>query len=231
MATTSRPRLIAANRTVTGKHVARLRREGMLPAVVYGHGVPSRNVSIDAHEFELLRRHSGPNTLFDLTVDSDRPTPTLVHGVQVHPVTRRPLHVDLLAVRMTEELVVEVPFVFVGTSPAVEMDGGTLSHPIQAIRVRALPDHLPQSVEVSVDALRTFDDAIHVRDLTIPSDVTVLTDADEVVARVLPPRVEVEEAPVAAEAPAEAEAATGAAGEAGGGESGGGESGGEAASS
>lgn len=221
MAPTTRPRLVAENRTITGKHVARLRREGKLPAVVYGHGVESRNVTIDTHAFEQLRRHSGPNTLFDLTVDSARATPTLVHSVQVHPVTRRPLHVDLLAVRMTEELVVEVPVVFVGLSSAVEMDGGTLSHPIQTIRVRALPDHLPQSVEVSVEALRTFDDAIHVRDLTIPSDVTVLTDADEVVARVLPPRVEVESA---AEAPAEAEVPASSA-------DGGAESGAEAASS
>ena len=97
--TTSRPRLAAAARTVTGKHVARLRRAGQLPAVIYGRGFESRNVTLDAHEFELFRKHSGANTLFDLAIDSDRPAPALVHGVQVHPLTRRPVHVDLLAVR------------------------------------------------------------------------------------------------------------------------------------
>jgi large subunit ribosomal protein L25 len=204
MATTSsRPRLAAASRTVTGKHVARLRRAGQLPGVVYGHGVESRNVSLDAHEFDVFRKRSGPNTLFDLAIDSDRPAPALVHGVQVHPLTRRPVHVDLLAVRMTEEITVEVPIVTVGVSPAVDRDSGTLSHVTNSIRVRALPDHLPQSVEVSVESLDSFDAVVQVRDLRVPSDVTVLNDPDEVVARVLPPRIEVE--PVV-EAPAEAEA-------------------------
>ena len=206
MATTSRPRLAAVERTVTGKHVQRLRRQGQLPGVVYGHDVPSRNLSLDAHEFELLRRHSGANTLFDLAIDGGRPTPALVHGVQVHPLTRRPVHVDLLAVRMTEELVVDVPVYVAGVAPAVEKDGGTLSH-INSVRVRALPDHLPQSVEISVESLDSFDIALHVRDLSLPSDVTVLNDPDEVVARVLPPRVEIE--PEAAPA-AEGEAAAGA---------------------
>jgi large subunit ribosomal protein L25 len=218
MATTSsRPHLAAASRTVTGKNVARLRRAGQLPGVVYGHGVESRNVSLDAHEFELFRKHSGPNILFDLAIDSGRPAPALVHGVQVHPVTRRPVHVDLLAVQMTEELVVEVPVVLSGVAPAVERDGGTLSH-INTIRVRALPDHLPQSFEASLESLDSFDAALHVRDLAVPSDVTILNDSDEVVARVLPPRVIEVEAP-AAEVAAEAPQGEGAAGAAAQGES------------
>jgi large subunit ribosomal protein L25 len=87
-------------------------------------------------------------------------------------------------------------------------------HVIEHVRVRALPDHLPQSIHYSIDSLRTFEDAIHVRDLEIPEDATLLTDADEVVAKVLPPRVE--EEPVVAEA---AEGDEGAEGEAGEGES------------
>jgi large subunit ribosomal protein L25 len=184
----TRPRLVAASREITGKKVAHLRRDGKLPGVVYGRGVESRNVSVDAHEFELFRRHSGPNTLFDLMVDADRPTPTLVHGVQSHPVTRRPLHVDLLAVVMTEELTVDVPVVMSGESVAVTLLGGTLNH-LNSVRIRALPDHLPQSIEVAIDGLRTFEDAVHVRDLEIPSDAHILNDPDEIVARILPPRV------------------------------------------
>src|SRR4051794_38254843 len=94
-----RPRLAAASRSVTGKAVAHLRRQGQLPAVVYGHGTASEPVSLDAHEFDLLRRHAGASTLVDLAVDKGKPRPVLLHGVQVHPVTRRPLHVDLFAVR------------------------------------------------------------------------------------------------------------------------------------
>ena len=205
----TRPRLVAASREITGKKVAHLRREGKLPGVVYGRGVESRNVSVDAHEFEMFRKHSGPNTLFDLAIDSDRPTPTLVHGVQSHPVTRRPLHIDLLAVRMTDELTVDVPVVITGESVAITLLGGTLNH-MNTVRIRALPDHLPQSIEISIESLRTFEDALHVRDLAIPSDAHVLNDPDEIVARILPPRVVEAEAEVVApsvEPAAEEEAA------------------------
>jgi len=115
-----------------------------------------------------------------------------------------------------------VPLVASGSSPAVTQHGGTLLHPIESVRVRALPDHLPQSIEYSVETLLDFDTAIFVRDLTVPSDVTLLTDPDEIIAKVQQPRVEEEpvvvgeaeaaEGEAAAEAAAEAEAAEGQAG-------------------
>jgi large subunit ribosomal protein L25 len=210
----ARPKLAASRRTVTGKKVAHLRREGRLPGVVFGRGLDSNSVSIDTHEFETLRRHAGANTLIDLSIDDEKSAPVLVHGVQTHRVTRRPLHVDLYVVRMTEELTVDVQLVSEGISDAVETAGGTLLHVIESVRVRALPDHLPQSIHYSIESLRTFDDQIHVRDLDIPGDATLLTDGDEVVAKVLPPRVE--EEPVVAEAvEGEEEGAEGAEGEEG----------------
>ena len=104
---TARATLAAEHREVTGKAVE-LRSAGRLPAVVYGHGVDSANVTVDAHEFEQLRRHTGPNALVDLSVDGKKASPVLIQGVQVHPVNRRPLHADLFLVRMTEELTVDV---------------------------------------------------------------------------------------------------------------------------
>ena len=195
---TARATLAAEHRDITGKKVARLRAAGRLPAVVYGHGVDSANISIDAHEFELLRRHTGPNALVDLSLDGKKAQPVLVSSVQVHPVHRRTLHVDLFLVRMTEELTVDVPLVATGDSTAVTLQGGTLLHPLEHVRIRALPDHLPQSIEYSVESLTDFDTTIHVRDLTIPGDVTLLTDGDEIIAKVQAPRVEevVEVAPV-----------------------------------
>ena len=206
--TTARATLAADHRDVTGKKVAILRRAGRLPAVVYGHGIPSDSISIDAHDFEQLRRHSGPNALVDLSVDGRKPQPVLVHAIQVHPVNRRTLHVDLFLVRMTEELTVDVPLVATGESPAVTLHGGTLLHPIDSVRVRALPDHLPQSIEYSIASLADFDATLHVRDLTVPSDVTLVTDGDEIVARIQPPRVE-EAAVVVAPAAGEAAVAEG----------------------
>ena len=216
----ARASLVAEHREITGKKVAQLRAAGRLPAVVYGRGEDSTNVTVDAHDFEQLRRHTGPNALVDLSIDGRKARPVLVHAVQVHPVNRRTLHVDLFLVRMTEELTVDVPLVTTGSAPAVTEHGGTLLHPIESVRVKALPDHLPQSIEYSIASLIDFDAAIHVRDLVIPDDVTLLTDGDEIIAKVQAPRVE-EEPVVAAEAAegeeAEGEAAEGEAGAAEGG--------------
>ena len=217
---TARATLAAEHRELTGKKVARLRHEGRLPAVVYGHGIDSASVSLDAHDFEQLRRHTGPNALVDLSIDGGKPQPVLVHDIQIHPVNRRILHVDLFVVRMTEELTVEVPLSATGEAPAVAAYGGTLLHPIESVRVRALPDHLPQVIGYSVEGLVDFDTLVRVRDLVVPGDVTLLTDGDEIVARVQPPRVE--EAPIVAPAPEAAEAVEAGAAEAGAG--GGGES-------
>jgi large subunit ribosomal protein L25 len=210
---TARPSLAAEPREVTGKAVKKLRIAGRLPAVVYGHGVDSENVTLDAHDFDLLRKQVGPNALIDLSVDGKKSNPVLIHGVQIHPVNRRPLHADLLLVRMTEELTVDVPLVATGESPAVTQLNGTLLHPTERVRVKALPDHLPQSIEYTIGSLVDFDATIHVRDLTIPDDVTLLTDPDEIIAKVQAPRIEVEEEPVVEEGEegVEGEAAEGAA--------------------
>jgi large subunit ribosomal protein L25 len=206
---TARPTLAAEHREVTGKAVSRLRKAGRLPAVVYGRGEASANVSVDTHDFELLRKHTGPNSLVDLSIDGKKAQPVLINGVQVHPVNRRPIHLDLFLVRMTEELTVDVPLVAIGESNAVGQLGGTLLHPTETVKVKALPDHLPQSIEYSIESLVDFDATINVRDLVIPSDVTLLTDGDEIVAKVQAPRVEVEEAPVTVEGEAEREGAEG----------------------
>jgi large subunit ribosomal protein L25 len=215
---TARPVLAVSHRDITGKKVARMRREGRLPAVLFGPGEGSTSVSVDTHEFELLRRHAGATTLIDVTVDGKKAQPALIHGVQIDPIRRRPLHVDLFLVRMTEELTVDVRVVIVGESEAVTKLGGTLSH-IDHLRVRALPDHLPELVELPIETLVDFDALVHVSDMTIPDDVTLLTDPEEVAARVLPPRIEevVEVAPAegveeeGGEAAAPGEAAEGAA--------------------
>ena len=208
-----RPQVDASPRSVTGKHVARLRREGKLPAVVYGAGETSTSIQIDEHEFDLLRRHVGRNALLDLRVDGGRAKPVLIHQLHEHPVKRSVLHVDFLVVKMTEEMTVDVPVVFVGEATASTKLGGTLLHLIESVKVRALPDHLPQTLELDVTPLVDFDTVLHVRDLAMPEGATLVTDGEEPLVRVQAPRIE--EEPVAAELPegAEAEAAEGEAAE------------------
>lgn len=204
---TARPSLAATHRDVTGKSVNKLRYNGQLPAVVFGNGIESTNVSLDAHAFEQLRRKTSANTLVDLSIDGAKARPVLVHGVQLSVITQRPLHADLYLVRMTDELTVDVPLVTSGESEAVKLHGGTLLHPISHVRVKALPDHLPQSISYDITGLVGFDDVVHVSDLDIPADVTLLTDPTEIIARVQPPRVEEEPTVVGAAETAEGEAA------------------------
>ncbi len=204
---TTRPTLAATKRELTGKRVASLRRAGQMPAVVFGRGVASQSLTIDTHEFEQLQRKIGQNALVDLSIEGKKATPVLVQSVQRDPVYHRMLHVDLFAVRMTEELTVDVPLVTVGESAAVDKLGGTLLHMLESVKVRALPDHLPQSIDLPIDALVDFEATVHVRDLVIPDDVTLLNDPDEIVARVQQPRVEEEIVEVAAEGEEAAEEA------------------------
>jgi large subunit ribosomal protein L25 len=184
-----RPTLTAMSRAQSGQKLAALRREGRLPAVVYGHGVESSAISLDAHEFEQLRRRAGSNVLVDLVVDGRRPQPVLVHEVQLDVITRKVLHADLLAVRMTEERTVDVPLQATGTSPADEQGQGTLLHVMEHVKVKALPDHLPSSIEYDVSGLTEVDAAVHVSDLAIPRGVTLLTDPGEIVAKILRSRI------------------------------------------
>jgi large subunit ribosomal protein L25 len=206
----------AEPRDVVGKSVNRLRREGILPGVVYGHGHASQPIQIDARAFETLLRTTGRHTLLDLKVGGGKATPVLLQHIHEHPVKRVPQHVDLYVVKMTEELSVDVPVHVVGESHAVTKLGGTLLHLRDAVTVRALPDDLPAALELDVTSLDSFEAVLHVSDLVVPDRVTVATDAAEPLARVQPPRVE-EEAVVgeevevaAAEAAAEGEPAAGA---------------------
>jgi ribosomal protein L25, Ctc-form len=194
-----------------GKATSHLRRAGRIPAVVFGNGA-STPVSVDAHEFQLLRRRAGANALIDLEVEGGQTTPVVINGVQLHRVNRTPLHVDLFRVNLTEDMTVDVVVRSIGESEAVTKEGGTLLHAVDHVRVRARPDRLPKFIEVDVTTLTDFDSVIAVRDLPVPDGAAILNDPDEVIFRVLAPRVvevepeaEVEAAPVAA--PAEGEAA------------------------
>ena len=197
----SRPQLSARPREVRGKAVANLRRSGVLPAVVYGAGVQSQNISLDAHEFELLRRRAGRHAVIDLSIDGDgKVQPVLLQAIQEHPVSRHTLHVDLLVVNLEEERTVDVPLVFVGQSEAVAKLGGVLLHLRDAVLVRAKPDDLPSGIELDISSLNDFELTLHASDLLMPAGVTLITDLGEALARVQQPRIE--EEPVAAEAEA-----------------------------
>jgi large subunit ribosomal protein L25 len=189
------------SREAQGKANKRLRRQGLVPGVVYGKGEGSTNVQVESKTFETLYRAAGKTSVVKFRLPgASRATSGFIKSVQRHPLSGRALHVDYYLVNLNVEMEVDVPLVFTGEAPAVEETGGTLLHNLSAIHVKALPTDIPHEVRVDVSVLKSLDVAIHVRDLTLNRDlVQVLTDGDTLVATVVPPRVEEEPEPVVAE--------------------------------
>ena len=202
---------IAADaRTATGKRNRQLRRSGQLPAVVYGKDTASLAIQVEAKAFDVLYRAAGRTSLVKLQIDGGNAKSAIIREVQRHPLSRRPLHVDFLVVDLKQEMEVDVPLVFSGEPPAVEA-GGTLMTPLGHVRVRALPAEIPREIVVDITPLVDLEASIHVRDLVIPDNVQIQTDGDELIAKVVPPRIE--EEPEVEEEAAEEEGAEGAAAE------------------
>jgi len=199
-------KLAVRPRTVVGKKVAGLRRDGTLPGVIFGGHKDSTPVQTDLHSFQLSYRRWGNTTLLSLEgLDGDG-IPALIHGVSRDTRTGKLLHVDFQRVSLTEKTHADVPLHFVHESPAVRTLGAVLVHARDHITVEAFPQDIPHAIEIDLSGLVEIDDAIYVRDLRIDATtVRVMDDPDELLVKAVPVRIE-EEAPAAA-APAEGEAA------------------------
>ncbi|OGO50765.1 MAG: hypothetical protein A2148_03465 [Chloroflexi bacterium RBG_16_68_14] len=198
-------------RTVTGKKVKALRRQGIIPAHLYGHGTESLALQTEKQTITTLLRKAGRNAIIDLQINGEgEPRPVVLRGVQRDPVTDELMHIDFFQISLTEMLRADVPLVLIGNAPAVAAYSGVLLQTLNHLAVQALPTDVPEQIEVDVSDLDTLDAALFVRDLTIPSNVEVLADPDQLVAKVEPPRIaaeiEAEEAAAKEEAVVEAAA-------------------------
>ena len=185
MATAS---LSASSRAGTGKGVARtLRRDGRVPAVIYGHARASQSLSVDAREFSRLLDHiTAETTVIELAIDGTM-SRTLIRDIQRHPVKRSVLHVDFQELVAGELVTVKVPLVITGTSIGVRLNAGILSQVLNELEVRVDPADIPSRIEVDVTNVN-IGGSIHVRELTIPAGVEVLTGAGDTVVTVSAPR-------------------------------------------
>lgn len=158
----------------------RLRRQGRVPAVVYGQGVDAAPVSVDARELrQALSGDSGVNQLLSLSVDGQAHL-ALARSLQRHPVRHTVVHVDFLVVRRDEVISAEVPVVLVGEARLVHQADGIVEHPVTAITVRSVPSSIPSAVEVDISELGVGE-TIRVRDLPLPAGVTTDADPEEAV--------------------------------------------------
>jgi large subunit ribosomal protein L25 len=195
----SEVRIAAESRSEFGKGAARrARREGKVPAVLYGHGTAPVHLSLPGHELMLALKT--PNVLLALDVDGKKQL-ALPKDVQRHPIKRHLEHVDLILVRSGEKVTVEVPVQPIGTVAP----GGLLETVLVALPIEAEATHLPEAIEVSVEGLEAGA-SVHAKDISLPAGSTLAVDGDTVVLHVM--------VPAAAEAEAGGEAAEGEAVEA-----------------
>jgi large subunit ribosomal protein L25 len=210
-ATRTRTELKIEPREMLGKKVKVLRRQGLTPANIYGSHVDSQSIQVSTEELRHVLKTAGRNDIIYLRLDGDDPRPTFVRDIQQNPVTDVILHVDFLQISLREKVRADVPIHLVGLAPAVDTYQGILMHGLDHVTVEALPTEVPSFIEVDVTSLVEINQALHVSDVPAPDGVTILTDVEQVIAKVAPPAVEPEpEVEEEAEAVEGEEAAEGA---------------------
>jgi large subunit ribosomal protein L25 len=190
------PKLKASVRTVTGKKVKQLRKQGILPSTIYGQGMESISIQVTDKDMELIFAHAGQSGLVDLVLD-EKVMPVLFRNPQYHPVLGNLIHIDCYKVNLKEKITSTVPLEFIGESLAVK-EGKVLVEVLNEVEIEALPADFPEKIEVDLSKLETVESVITVADLMIDKTLLEIKNTpDQVIVKVEEPRIE--EEPVVAE--------------------------------
>jgi len=167
-------------RIVFGKHNKLLRKQGLIPAVVYGKKTPACSLQVDFQSFKDVYKKAGDTDIIDLIIDDgkkEQKKSVLIYDVSNHFLNGLPIHIDFYEVEMDKLITARIPITFIGESPAVKL-GGVLVKPIQEIEVEALPMDFPHEIIVDISTLTDFDQTIYIKDISFPPKVKVLIDED-----------------------------------------------------
>ena len=168
--------LHAEPRQDSGRHGLRtLRAASQVPAVVYGPGFEARNVAVDRRELHQALRSAGSG-LIELRIGDGGPIQVLAREVQRHPVKRRALHVDFMAVSMTEKMRLQVPIVIEGTAPILSRPDLVMVRNMDSLEIECLPSDIPNHLAADVSGLKAETDSVYVRDLILPAGVRAMGD-------------------------------------------------------
>lgn len=198
-------KLTVVKRDLTGKKVKQLRTEGKLPANIFGKDFTSTAITVDAKDFALTLRKAGETQVIHVSLDK-KDLPVMIANVQMDPITGDPIHADFKKIDLTKKVEADVPIKIIGESEAVEQHIGDLLTLRDVVTVEALPANVPSEIEVDISGLTEIDQAIHVKDLKLPTGVELADDPEALVAKI----AEHKEEEVAPELPEEGEAPEGA---------------------
>ena len=196
--------LKVAKRGILGKKVKHLRRQGITPVHLFGHGIESLALQCNTGELERVLAQAGQTGLIDLKLDKEKKPRTVVVREFDRDWRRgRLVHVDFYQVRMEEKIKLEIPVVLVGEAPALKSKDNMLEHALETLTIECLPAKIPASVEVGISSLTETGQAIRVKDIALGKDITILNDPELVVVKIsFRPVEKIEE--VVVEKPAEA---------------------------
>jgi len=198
--------LKVGKRKVLGKKAKKLRRQGILPANIYGKKVKSLAVQVSLKDFLPVYKKTGETGIIEIVVEGEKnPRHVLIHNVQKDPLSGQPLHADFHQVSLTERITASIPIELTGESPAVQQKLGVLIQPLSEVEVEALPTNLPEQFTIDISSLKEVDQAITAGDLKPPAGVKILTSPKEILVKINPPTKEEEVAPP----PTEEESSTG----------------------
>ena len=195
----------AEKRTSKGSPAARrYRRQGKVPAILYGQGDPL-SINVDGRALgKLINTGGAANAVWTLKIDGHGDEPAIIRDIQRNPVTRALNHIDFLRIVLTEKITTTVPVELVGESPAVKL-GGNLLRLMRQLEVRALPLQIPSSIKIDMTKLENVGDSVHVSDITFTDDVEIITAPEITILAVQAPRVEEVETPAEGEEAAAAQ--------------------------
>jgi large subunit ribosomal protein L25 len=186
----ARKELSVEPREVVGKKVAQLRRSGLLPGNIFGHGIESQAVQVSMVDLHAALHGSAANEVFDIHVKGERAArPVVVHKAQRNPINGNLLHLDFYQVQLREKMRADVQIVFVGNTEAIDTYNGVLVAALESVHVEGLPLDIPGTIEIDIGLMPNLEDAFHVRDLVLPENVVILNEPDVVIAKIASPRV------------------------------------------
>jgi large subunit ribosomal protein L25 len=177
--------LKADKRTIKGKKVKNLRKQGLLPANIYGKDIKSETIQMPIKEFDNVYKKAGETGLIDLVLNETK-IPVITHLVQIDPVSQEPLHVDFYKVNLKEKIKANVPLFVVNESPAVKDKVGVLLTLLTEVEVEALPAEIPDKISVDISSLKEIDQTIKVTDLKTEKGIAILTDGNLDVVKIAP---------------------------------------------
>lgn len=207
--------LKVAKRDILGKKTKLLRRQGITPTHLFGHGLESLALQCDTVELARIIMLGGATRLIDLQIDTEEQSRNVfIRETQRDAISGQLLHVDFYQIKMTEKITADIPIILVGEAPATKSRDHILQQTLTYLGVECLPDKLPPRIEIDLSPLEELGQAIYVRDIHLDPDVSITISEDQLVVKVSQVMAEKEEVVEEAEAEVEAEAEAGTAAEA-----------------